>query len=129
MLKSLINATVATLIAASALSASAQAAGDPAKGKMIFNRCKACHTLTAAERLKMGPSLAGVFGRKAGTSEGYKYSPAMAEADVVWGADTLDQYLADPKGFIPQNKMIFPGLKKEQDRADVIAYLEQATKE
>lgn len=99
-------------------------AGDPAAGEKVFNQCKACHTVQAGQN-RVGPSLAGVVGRKAGAVEGFKYSDAMKNANVTWDAATLDKYLADPKGFIPGNKMIFPGLKTEADRANVIAYLAQ----
>jgi nitrite reductase (NO-forming) len=71
----------------------------------------------------LGPSLAAVIGRKAGTEAGYNYSPAMKSADIVWNPQTLDQYLTDPAKVVPGNKMPFPGLKTDHDRADVIAYL------
>jgi cytochrome c len=103
----------------------ATAAGDAALGEKIFLRCKACHTVEAGSH-KVGPSLAGVFGRKAGSAEGFKYSEPMAKADIVWDDATLDAYLANPKQYIPGNRMAFPGLSKEQDRANVIAYLHQA---
>lgn len=99
-------------------------AGDPAAGEKVFNQCKACHTVQAGQN-RVGPSLAGVVGRKAGAVEGFKYSDAMKNANITWDAATLDKYLADPKGFIPGNKMVFPGLKTEADRANVIAYLAQ----
>ena len=75
----------------------------------------------------LGPSLAGVIGRKAGTEAGYNYSPAMKSAAIVWNAQTLDQYLTDPAKVVPGNKMPFPGLKTDNDRADVIAYLAGGT--
>ncbi len=71
----------------------------------------------------LGPSLAGIIGRKAGTEQNYNYSPAMKQANIVWDPKTLDQYLADPAKVVPGNKMPFPGLKTEHDRSDVIAYL------
>ncbi len=71
----------------------------------------------------LGPSLAGIIGRKAGTEQNYNYSPAMKQANIVWDPKTLDQYLADPAKVVPGNKMSFPGLKTEHDRSDVIAYL------
>ena len=103
-------------------SGAALAAGDAAKGKKVFNKCKACHSLDAGKN-KIGPSLAGVFGRTAGTVEGFKYSDAMTNSGVVWSAETISEYMADPKGFIPKNKMVFVGLKKEADRENLIAYL------
>ena len=75
----------------------------------------------------MGPSLHGVFGRTAGTEEGFKYSDAMKESGIVWSEETLDVYLTKPKDMVPGTRMAFPGLKDEQDRADIIAYLKEAT--
>jgi cytochrome c len=106
-----------------AISGAALADGDAEAGKKVFNKCKICHTLEAGVN-KVGPSLAGVVGRPAGTGEGFKYSEAMAGSGLTWDAATIDQYLADPKGFVPGNKMAFVGLKKEEDRANVIAYLQ-----
>jgi len=96
-------------------------------GQKVFNKCKACHE--AAElKNKVGPSLKGLFGRKAGSLEGYAYSDAMKSSGITWGEDTLKTYLADPKAIIPGTKMSFPGLKKEEEIENVIAYLEEATK-
>lgn len=105
------------------VSSAALADGDAAAGKKVFNKCKVCHSLAEGEN-KIGPSLAGVVGRAAGTVEGFKYSDAMKESGLTWDEATLDQYLADPKGFVPGNKMAFVGLKKEDDRENVIAYIE-----
>lgn len=115
-------AVLATLSAGSAL-----AAGDAAKGKRVFNKCKACHSLAAGQK-RIGPSLHGVFGREAGTLPGFNYSRAMKESRIVWSPETLSEYLTKPKSFIPGNRMAFAGLRKEQDLADLMAYLEQATK-
>lgn len=109
-----------------ALSASAFADGDPAKGEKVFGKCKACHALEAGKN-KVGPSLAGLFGRKAGTVEGFKYSDAMVNSGITWDEAQLAKYLENPKEAVAGNKMAFPGLKKEEDRNDVIAYLKQAT--
>jgi nitrite reductase (NO-forming) len=88
----------------------------------VFRKCQACHSLDAGKNL-LGPSLAGIIGRKAGNAPGYDYSPAMKKADITWNEQTLDQYLSDPGKIVPGNKMPFPGLKTDHDRADVIAYI------
>jgi cytochrome c len=105
----------------------AGAAGDPAAGAQTFGACAACHTLEPGAH-RTGPSLAGVFGRKAGTAEGFhRYSNALKSADVVWREDTLSGFLADPQAFLPGNRMTFSGIPDAQARADVIAYLKDTT--
>jgi cytochrome c len=125
-IKGCLPVLVAGVIAVASHSAVAE--GDVAKGEKLFKRCAACHSLEAGKK-KIGPTLAGVFGRKAGTVEGFKYSKAMMASDIVWDEETIDQYLEKPKTFIPKNKMAFPGFKKPEQRADVIAYLKEATAE
>jgi cytochrome c len=114
------------LIAAGlAVGATAALADDDVKaGEAVFKRtCAICHTIEAGKN-KIGPSLAGVVGRKSGSIEGFKYSDAMKKADVTWSDDTLDKYLTEPKSFIPGNRMTFVGLKKAEDRKAVIDYLD-----
>lgn len=104
----------------------ALAQGDPEKGERVFNKCKVCH-VADEEKNKVGPTLVGIFGRPAGSVEGFKYSDAMKESGVTWDEETLAAYVADPKGYIKGNKMAFAGLKKEQEIADLIAYLQEVT--
>ncbi len=98
------------------------------KGRKLFARCRACHTLNEGGKNKVGPNLWHIFGRKAGTAEGFAYSKAMLAADIIWTEDTLSSYLENPKVFLPKNKMAFPGLRKEADREALVEYLEENTK-
>jgi cytochrome c len=98
-------------------------AADVEAGKTAFKKCALCHS-TEAGKNKVGPSLFGVLGRKSATLEGYNYSEAMKKFDHAWDPETLDTYLADPRAAVPGTKMIFPGIKEEKERQDVIAYLE-----
>lgn len=115
--------------AAPAAEATQVAAVDPAlveDGAKVFKKCAACHKVGEGAKNATGPILNGIIGEKAGIVEGFKFSNAMIEAGekgLVWDATTLDAYLADPKGYVPGNKMSFAGLKKAEDRAAVIAYL------
>ncbi len=111
-------------------SASAYAAGDAAHGEQVFKQCKVCHAIGPGAKAGVGPAQNNVVGSKAGTRPGYNYSPAMKEAGekgIVWDEATLDKYLENPKALVPGTKMVFPGLKSEKDRQDVIAYLETQT--
>lgn len=99
-----------------------------AAGEKAFNKCKACHTTEANGPDRVGPNMHGLFGRKSGTKPGFKYSEAMTKAGVTWDETTIDKYLSDPKGYVPQNRMAFPGVPKPEERAAIIAYLKQATK-
>ena len=101
----------------------AHAAGDVEKGKQTFKQCALCHNIEP-NKTKIGPSLFGVVGRKAGTEANFPYSSAMKSFGKTWTPDELNTYLEDPRKVVPGTKMIFPGLKKEQDRQNVIAYLE-----
>jgi len=93
----------------------------------VFNRCKICHAVEAGRPSPVGPNLHGVYDRKAGSLDSYAYSAAMKQSGVVWNDDTLAKYLANPRQFIPGNKMAFPGLKADKDLANLLAYLHQAT--
>jgi cytochrome c len=102
--------------------------GDPAAGEKVFNKCRACHVLDE-EKNRVGPYLLGVFGRTAGTVEGFTYSGAMKDSGIVWDEQTIAEYVADPKGYVPGNRMAFPGLKKEEDITNLLAYLKEATQQ
>lgn len=119
-------------LAAIAFSVTAHAAEpDVDKGKKVFRKCKACHEVKK-EKNKVGPNLINLFGRKAGVLEGYKFSKAMktkgADEGLEWNDETLDAYLTKPKEYVKGTKMAFPGLKKEKDRVNVIAYLKTFSK-
>ncbi|WIM10639.1 cytochrome c family protein [Enhydrobacter sp.] len=102
------------------------ATGDPKRGEAIYHRCLACHSL---EHNRVGPRHCGLFGRKAGTVEGYAYSTAMKKYGVIWNEKTLDHFLENPLKAVPGTKMGYAGVKDPQERADLIAYLEQATRD
>lgn len=112
---------------APAAEAAAPAAGDPAAGEKFAARCKACHSFEKGGPNQVGPHLFGVLGRPIASAADFNYSDAMKEFSVggtkAWDEATLDAYLADPKGTVPGNKMAFPGVKKDTDRANLIAYL------
>jgi cytochrome c len=125
MTKTARRALAAALTAALAMPAFAQE-GDPAAGERVFRKCAACHAIEMDGPNKVGPNLHDVVGRTTGTVEGFKYSDAMAQAGEeghVWTPEELAIYLANPKQAMPGNKMTFPGLKKPEELADVIAYL------
>lgn len=103
------------------------AGADRSNGQRLAQMCKACHTLGDGGVHMIGPNLSGFFGRAAGSAERYSYSAALAEADFVWTPRALDAWLARPARFLPGNRMSFPGVSSASDRADVIAYLLDAT--
>jgi cytochrome c len=116
-------AAVALLAAAGA----ARAEGDAARGEKQFVECATCHTLERGVN-NVGPSLFGLFGRKAGDVADYRYSPALKKSGITWTPQTLDTYIADPQQQVPGNRMPYAGLPDATARADLIAYLEKATK-
>jgi len=118
-------AALSALLMAS-LTTPALADGDAAKGKKLYNKCKACHAVDDTN--KVGPGLKGLIGRAAGSHEGFKYSDALKASGITWDEASLDTWLANPKDMVKGTKMIFPGLKKEDQRKDLIAYLKDATK-
>ena len=117
----------AFFLGASAGAGVAQApAGNAEAGEDVFKKCRACHDIGPDAKNKVGPSLTGIIGRKSGTIDGFAYSEAnkaAGEKGLVWSEDELFKYLEAPMTYMPKNKMAFAGLKDEQDRRDVIAYL------
>jgi cytochrome c len=101
--------------------------GDAAAGEKVFTQCKTCHVIDPGVN-RIGPSLHGIIGRKAGEIAGFSYSSANKESGITWTPEKLYQYLEKPARVVPGTKMAFAGLPKGQDRADVIAYLTSATK-
>ncbi len=110
-----------------ATAAPAAMAGDPAAGEKVFRKCKACH-VADAEKNRAGPHLVGIIGRPIAQVEGFKYSSAFQEQDLIWNTETLTAYLTDPKSYIPGNKMAFRGLRKAEDIDNVLAYFADLAK-
>ena len=98
--------------------------GDPRRGAQIYQRCLACHSL---EYNRSGPRHCGLFGRQAGTLPGYAYSKAMKASGITWDESSLNRFLENPLKTLPGTKMAYAGVKDPQERADLIAYLRQAT--
>lgn len=98
---------------------------DVAHGEQVFAQCQTCHVLEEGVN-RVGPSLAGIIGRAAGTVEGFNYTPANANSGITWTPEKMFQYLENPARVVPGTKMAFAGLPAGQDRADVIAYLQGA---
>jgi cytochrome c len=118
------TAAMALLLAAAG---AARADGDAAKGEKRFEECVTCHSTQAGVN-GVGPSLHDVFGRKAGGLDDYRYSPAMKRSGITWTAQTLGDFVADPQKAVPNNRMPFAGMPDAAERADLIAYLEKASK-
>ena len=117
-----LNIVVAATVAVVGLSSTARADGDAAAGKTVFAKCAICHAIDPAKK-GIGPTLIGVVGRPSASVQGFSYSEGMKAANKTWDEATLDVYLKDPKALVPGTKMIFAGLPKAEDRANVIAYL------
>lgn len=119
----MVRSAVAVALALAA-GAAAGASGNAARGEPLYARCAACHAL-AYDRV--GPRHCGLLGRRAGTVTGFEYSPAMKKSGIVWTAKTLARFLADPARLVPGTTMTYAGISDANERADLIAYLEQAT--
>jgi cytochrome c len=115
----------AILLTAIAIGAAPGMAADANHGEQLFVECAACHTLEKGVH-NVGPSLAGVFQRKAGSFDDYRYSPAMKRANITWTPQELDKFIADPQMVVPANRMPYAGMTNATDRADLIAYLQKA---
>lgn len=96
---------------------------DLGKGKNVFRQCASCHLVDDSGKHRIGPNLYGVVDRESGTIDGFNYSKAMKEAGIVWTAETIDEYIENPRAYIPGNRMSFAGLRKPEDRVNVVAYL------
>ena len=99
------------------------AAANMKRGQLLYVVCKACHDVEAGLPHKVGPNLHGMFGRKAGTAEGFKYTDAMAKSGLVWTPQTMDEWLRQPGALVPGNGMAFAGIANDADRASLIAWL------
>ncbi len=107
------------------VSSTAFAAGDPAAGAKVFNKCMACHKIGPGAKNGVGPDLNGLDGRKAGTEAGYTYSDAMKNSGITWNEASFKEYIAGPQKKVPGNKMPFAGLPNEADRDNIWAYISQ----
>ena len=115
-------AAATVLIVALPVMATAQ---DLENGKEVWNKCRACHQLGEGAKNLVGPVLNGLFGRKAGTVEGFNYSDANKNSGITWDEPTFREYIKNPRAKIPNTKMVFVGLSDERDIEDVLAFLKQ----
>lgn len=120
----LIAGSLLSAVLAVTVSMSSATAADAAKGAKVFRKCKACHSMEAGKRM-IGPSLNGVFGRKAGGTEGFRYSKNMAALDVVWDDTSMAEFLKAPRKYVKGTKMAFAGLRKPADIENLLAYLKE----
>jgi cytochrome c len=126
-MKTLTLSALAVIVSSAA--APAALAQDAAAGKSSFNKCLACHAVGEGAKNKVGPVLNGLDGRKSGTVEGYSYSDANKNSGITWNKEQFLEYIRDPKAKIPGTKMIFAGIKKDSEAANLWAYLSQYDKD
>ena len=119
------TATLAMALLAAAAIAPAARAQDAAAGEQVFRKCLPCHAVGPGAKNKVGPELNGLDGRHSGSAPGYSYSAANKNSGITWKEATFKEYVKDPRGKIPGTKMMFAGIKKEKDIADLWAYLKQ----
>ncbi|SVA63750.1 uncharacterized protein METZ01_LOCUS116604 [marine metagenome] len=103
--------------------------GDLERGRKLYLQCRACHSLKENEPHKIGPNLFKIIGSTAGSMKGYNYSDALSKSEIVWTIENLDLWLEKPYEIIPGNKMVFSGMRKQEDRNDLIAYVYDETSE
>ncbi|HEX3484778.1 MAG TPA: cytochrome c family protein [Micropepsaceae bacterium] len=113
--------------AAFIVTANPASAADAGRGEKLFVECASCHSIERGGE-GVGPSLFGLYQRKAGEVADYRYSPALKRSGITWSPQTLDTYLADPQKSVPGNRMPYSGMTNAQDRADLIAYFEKFAK-
>jgi len=118
-----IAAAAASLVAAGI----AHAQGDAKHGQKLFEECHACHAVERGAN-GVGPSLYGIFGRRAAELDDFRYSPALKKSGITWTPKTLDAYIADPQKAVPANRMPYAGMPEARDRADLILYMQQVFK-
>ena len=116
-------AAAVLLLAAPSVTATGAAPADPAKARVAFQACAACHSDKAGVT-RLGPSLAGIFGKPAAQAKGFRYSPALAKAKLRWDRKTLDAFIANPKAVVPGNRMSYPGVSDPAKRAAIIDYMQ-----
>lgn len=119
------NLALVLVFAGASLAAVPGSAQDAASGEKIFVQCRACHQIGENAKNAVGPVLNGLFGRKAGSVEGFSYSAANKGSGITWDEATFREYIKDPKAKIPGTKMVFPGLKDPKQIDDIVAYLKQ----